>query len=58
MDAIGFGVINFIVMLTILFIGLKLSGVKEEWSWLLVFWPIWVPIAAVFVLGSIGLSML
>lgn len=46
----------FLVLLQVLFIGLKLAG-YIAWSWLWVLSPIWVPIAysAVFVAGMVAL---
>jgi hypothetical protein len=43
------GGVGFIGLLTILFIGLKLTG-YIEWSWWWVFSPIWITILIVFVL--------
>ena len=47
---IGFG-----GLLTVLFVGLKLTGVIE-WSWWWVLCPIWVPI--VFVTALFGIIMI
>lgn len=50
--------IGFFGLLTILFIGLKLTG-YIEWSWLWVLSPLWIPIAiliAIFV-GLLALEM-
>lgn len=43
------GGIGFIQLLTVLFIGLKLTGFIS-WSWLWVLSPLWIPLAAVVVL--------
>lgn len=50
--------IGFFGLLTILFIGLKLTG-YIEWSWLWVLSPLWIPIAiliAIFV-GLLALAI-
>ena len=39
-------------LLTVLFIGLKLTGVID-WSWVMVVSPIWMPLVVVMVLYSI-----
>lgn len=48
--------IGFFGLLTILFIGLKLAGVID-WSWWLVFGPLWMPWAVLlgipFVIGAV-----
>jgi uncharacterized protein (DUF983 family) len=46
------GGIGFCGLLTVLFIGLKLTG-HITWSWWLVLSPLWAPIAVVFVLALI-----
>ena len=46
------GGIGFLGLLTILFIGLKLTG-HIEWSWIWVLSPLWMPIA--FILGLVAL---
>lgn len=46
------GGIGFCGLLTIVFITLKLLGVIT-WSWLLVLYPIWLPIAIVLVIALI-----
>lgn len=43
---------SFLDLLTILFIGLKLTG-SISWSWLWVLSPIWLPFAVVIVLSAI-----
>lgn len=43
------GGIGFFGLLTLLFIGLKLTG-QIDWSWWLVFAPIWGPWAAVLLI--------
>lgn len=40
----GGGGIGFFGLLTILFIGLKLTG-HIQWSWLWVLCPIWIPVS-------------
>lgn len=47
--------IGFFGLLTILFIGLKLSG-HIDWSWWWVLAPMWAPIAALITLIFIGVS--
>jgi len=48
----------FLPLLTVLFIGLKLTG-YITWSWWWVLAPLWIPIAIVLVILSIvGLFML
>jgi len=42
----GSGGIDFLGMLTIVFIALKLTG-HIAWSWLLVLSPLWLPIALI-----------
>ena len=52
---IRFGGINFSSLLTVLFIGLKLSGIIT-WSWLWVLSPLWIPLGIVtglFILAGI-----
>ena len=49
------GGIGFLGLLTILFIGLKLTG-YINWSWLWVLSPVWIPPA--IALGFIGLVLL
>ena len=49
------GGIGFFGLLTILFIGLKLTG-YVNWSWLWVLSPLWIPAAIVF--GIIGFCLL
>ncbi len=44
----------FLSLLTILFIGLKLSGVIL-WGWLWVLSPLWIPVVALVILGGIAL---
>ncbi len=53
------GGIGFLGLLTILFIGLKLTG-HIDWSWLWVFAPLWMPAAFVLslVLLLIALGLL
>lgn len=49
------GGIGFFGLLTILFIGLKLTG-YVSWSWLWVLSPLWLPLA--IFLGFIGVVLL
>lgn len=52
------GGIGFLGMLTILFIGLKLTG-YINWSWVWILAPIWIPIVIVIgILVIIGLVLL
>ena len=37
---------DFFALLTLIFLGLKAAGLIE-WSWFMVFWPLWAPIALV-----------
>lgn len=50
------GGISFFGLLTIVFITLKLIG-TIDWSWLLVLSPIWIPIALVFLILLIQLTI-
>ena len=50
----GSGGIGFFGLLTVLFVGLKLTGVIS-WPWLLVICPIFVPIAIGLTIIAIGL---
>ena len=45
------GGVNFLGLLTLLFIGLKLTG-YITWSWIWVLAPIWIPISIALVLLS------
>ena len=47
------GGIGFCGLLTILFIGLKLTG-NIAWSWLWVLSPIWLPVAAIVLIVLLG----
>jgi|688.fasta_scaffold1718624_2 hypothetical protein len=50
------GGIGFLGLLTILFIGLKLTG-YIQWSWLMVLSPLWLPLAIfVSLLGFIMIA--
>ena len=47
------GGVGFLGLLTLLFIGLKLTG-QITWSWILVLSPIWIPISiALLVLSAV-----
>lgn len=48
------GGIGFFGLLTVLFIGLKLTG-YIDWSWWWVLSPMWIPIAIVLTIGLICL---
>jgi hypothetical protein len=46
----------FLSLLTVLFIGLKLTG-YIQWSWIWVLSPVWIPIVIVLlIIASISLS--
>lgn len=47
------GGIGFLGLLTVLFIGLKLTGFIE-WSWWWVLSPLWIPVAMVFGIVTIA----
>lgn len=52
------GGISFLGMLTILFIGLKLTN-YIDWSWWWVLSPLWIPVAIVLVIFAVlGLAVL
>ena len=55
-DKTSTGGISFLGLLTIVFITLKLIG-TIDWSWLLVLSPIWIPIALVFLILLIQLTI-
>ena len=44
--------VSFLGLLTVLFIGLKLTG-HISWSWLWVLSPLWIPVAIGLTLGLI-----
>jgi len=44
----------FIVLLTVLFIGLKLTG-HVDWSWWWVLSPLWIGVALIFSIFILGL---
>ena len=46
---------NFFAALTLLFIGLKLTG-HIDWHWILVLFPLWFMFAIVFVFAVIGFA--
>lgn len=50
----GNGGIGFLGLLTILFIGLKLTG-HIAWSWLWVLSPLWIPLGALIAIMVIAL---
>jgi hypothetical protein len=47
------GGIGFLGMLTILFIGLKLTG-YIDWSWWWVLSPIWIPVVLIGIILAVG----
>ncbi len=49
----GSGGIGFCGLLTVLFVGLKLTG-HIGWSWIWVVSPLWIPLALVVVLAVIA----
>ena len=49
------GGVGFFSLLTLLFIGLKLTG-QIAWSWWWVLSPIWIPLALVAVIAIIALA--
>ena len=51
------GGIGFGGLLTVLFIGLKLTN-YIAWSWWWVLSPLWIPLALVAVIGIVGLIIL
>ena len=55
-DKTSTGGISFFGLLTIVFITLKLIG-TIDWSWLWVLSPIWIPIALVFLILLIQLTI-
>ncbi len=55
-DKTSTGGISFFGLLTIVFITLKLIG-TIDWSWWLVLSPIWIPIALVFLILLIQLTI-
>lgn len=44
--------IGFLGLLTVLFVGLKLTG-QIAWSWVWVFAPLWIPAVVLFALAVI-----
>jgi hypothetical protein len=48
--------VNFLGLLALLFIALKLTG-HIHWPWLWVLSPIWIPTAFVLVVASIALAV-
>lgn len=55
-DKTSTGGISFFGLLTIVFITLKLIG-TIDWSWLWVLSPLWIPIALVFLILLIQLTI-
>ena len=55
-DKTSTGGISFFGLLTLVFITLKLIG-TIDWSWLWVLSPIWIPIALVFLILLIQLTI-
>ena len=50
------GGIGFCGLLTILFIGLKLTN-NIDWSWLWVLSPLWIPISIIILFIAIGVAL-
>ena len=50
------GGIGFCGLLTILFIGLKLTN-NIDWNWLWVLSPLWIPISIIILLIAIGVTL-
>ena len=50
------GGIGFCGLLTILFIGLKLTN-NIDWSWLWVLSPLWIPISIIILLIAFGVAL-
>ena len=48
------GGVSFLGLLTLLFIGLKLTG-YITWSWIWVLAPLWIPISIALVFLSVGI---
>lgn len=44
----GSGGLNYTEALSLLLIGLKLSGKLEDWNWVVVLAPIWLPFMALW----------
>ena len=58
MNSRNTGGVGFLGLLTILFIGLKLTG-YITWSWIWVLAPIWIPISiALFILSVVVLLVI
>lgn len=55
-DKTGSGGVGFIGLLTLLFIGLKLTG-YIAWSWVWVLAPVWVPFIFICVLITLAIAM-
>jgi hypothetical protein len=52
----GSGGMTFCSLLTVLFIGLKLTG-YISWSWIWVLAPLWIPFVIVLLLAVMGLIL-
>lgn len=48
----GGGGIGFFGLLTVLFVGLKLTEVID-WSWWWVLSPLWIPVVLVFIIAAV-----
>lgn len=46
----GYGAPGFLSMLTVLFIGLKLTG-HIDWSWWWVLSPVWIPVILIILIA-------
>lgn len=57
MNSKNTGGVGFLGLLTLLFIGLKLTG-YITWSWLWVLAPLWIPISIFLLILSVGILIL
>ena len=51
------GGIDFIEALTLLFIGLKLTGFLPTWTWLWVLSPLWITLSIALVIAIIAIAV-
>ena len=51
------GGVGFLGLLTLLFIGLKLTG-HITWSWVWILAPLWIPISIFLLILSVGILIL
>ena len=54
MNSTNTGGVNLLGLLTLLFIGLKLTG-HITWSWIWVLAPLWIPMGIAFLVLSVGI---